>query len=235
LPLHTLPAGQAAPHPPQLALSVNSLAQLTWPPSPPQTLKPARHEVPQTPAAQACPEGHLVPQVPQLAWSVSGLTHRLSQARLPSGQTTVQTPAVQACPALQTLPQAPQLFESVWIAAQTPRQLLVLSGQLEPQPSTRKTEAKALQNRAARMCASRTKGGYPTPRGFRKPWAPSGPMAHLVVAPPPVPAFTRTAATPGTPSGSPRGPLRSRGPPGRPPAVRAGSRCGRAQPRRGAR
>ena len=107
---HTWPAGQAMPHPPQLAASDWMSTQ-----TPLQLVAPAWPV--QAPAVQVCPGWHMVPQLPQLLTCVRS-AHPFGQTDKPAGQ--VHTPPTQPAPATQTLPQLPQLFGSLAMSTQIP-------------------------------------------------------------------------------------------------------------------
>lgn len=161
--VHTSPAGQATPQPPQFAGSV----WVSWQPSEQQT-SPAVHAAPPahwqvevptshtSPAAQAgsqgrssqepamhpWPAGHTTPQPPQFASSFMVSAHPSGQQVEPSSHCgrslhrhwlLVQRLARPS----QTRPQAPQLFGSPGREAQVPSQQLSPIGHIEsgPQPA----------------------------------------------------------------------------------------------------
>jgi hypothetical protein len=66
----TCAAPHAWPQSPQLALSLDRLAQYGPPPSCLQRLWPAAHSEPQVPLEQTCAAPHVWPQPPQLALSL---------------------------------------------------------------------------------------------------------------------------------------------------------------------
>ena len=146
-PMQTLaPAGQAAPHPPQLARSLLVSMQVV-----PQQVLPAaqpvvvQSTVVQTPATQDAPFAQALPQTPQLAGSLVTLTSHPSaiwpsQSAKPVLHEVIRQPlATQpevplATIAGQTLPQPPQLLGSSAVTAQVTPQHVWAEGHGEPAP-----------------------------------------------------------------------------------------------------
>jgi hypothetical protein len=102
LPLHTWPATQALPHPPQLATSLMVLEQAM-----PHAIKGGGHEQP--PFTQVCVPPHTLPHDPQLLASVLGFTHAPPHGAVPTGHCPVAAPAAPLLPATLDMPPVPTL------------------------------------------------------------------------------------------------------------------------------
>ena len=136
-----LEGAQAAPHAPQLEVSVDTAASQPLPGLPSQLAKPASQVKAQKPVMQLAralaPAGQTTPQRPQWETSVARFTSQPlvaspSQSAKPVMHATPHTPDAQVGDALardgQAMPQAPQLFGSVRVDTSQP--LVALPSQL---------------------------------------------------------------------------------------------------------
>lgn len=110
------PAGQAAPHPPQLALS---FGLMHWPE---QSRSPETQVAAQARAEQTFPEAHATAQAPQFALLLVRSTQVPPHWTWSNRQVLAQVPLLQTRPELQGAPQAPQFSASLSRLTQTPEQ-----------------------------------------------------------------------------------------------------------------
>lgn len=112
---------QAAPHPPQLPLSVSVFTQVA-----PHRVVPDGHT--HAPVTHRAPPVHAAPQVPQFAASVWRFTHAPLQFVVPVPQVEAHAPLVHTLNAPHAVPQVPQFALSVCVFTHTPLQRVVPAG-----------------------------------------------------------------------------------------------------------
>ena len=102
-PLHTCPAPQSTPHPPQLALSVWGLTHEL-----PQRVWVLSHDEPHLPDEHTSPAAHFVPHAPQLSASTCVSLQVAPHRVVPPPHDEAQAPREHTSPALHAAPHAPQ-------------------------------------------------------------------------------------------------------------------------------